>query len=107
ALSSPLLAGSQLLSKNSMATSRMGSPSTSGSQLSLFSEMTTAELGDNSIEESIDVRNDDTHTTGIQDPGTLEPPSADDGRATGQSQSASASGLRSSGVDGEPALRVD
>ncbi len=44
---------------------------------------------------------------GTQDPGTLEPPSAKDGRATGQRESASAGGLRSPGVDGEPAIRVD
>jgi hypothetical protein len=65
-----------------MATSRIENPSTTSVQLSLFSEMTIAELGDNLIEESIDDRNDYTHTTGTQDPGTLEPPSAEDGRAT-------------------------
>jgi hypothetical protein len=32
--------------------------------------------------ESIDDRNDYTHATGTQDPGTLETPSADDGRGS-------------------------
>ena len=50
-----------------MATkSRTGSQSTTSNQLSLFSEPTEAELVDNLIEESIDARNDDTHTTGTQ-----------------------------------------
>src|ERR1017187_8640431 len=82
-----------------MSTSRIGSPSPSSGQLSLFSEMTVAELGANLVEESIDDRNDYAHTTGTQDPGTLETPSADDGRETGQRESASAGGLRSAGVD--------
>ena len=91
-----------------MATkSRTGSQSTTSNQLSLFSEPTDAELVDNLIEESIDARNDDTHTTGTQDTGTLETPSSDDGRETGQWESTSAGGFRSTGVDGEPAIRVD
>src|ERR1035437_4474196 len=91
-----------------MATkSPTGSQPTSSAQLSLFSETTDAELGDNLIEESIDDRNDYTHTTWKPDPGTLETPPTDDGRGTGQRQSASAGDLRSAGVDGEPAVRVD
>ena len=67
-----------------MATkSRTGNQSTTSNQLSLFSELTDAELGDNLIEESIDDRNDYTHTAGTQDPGTLETPSPDDGREPG------------------------
>src|ERR1017187_3234585 len=91
-----------------MATnSRTGSQSPTSAQLSLFSETTDAELVDNLIEESIDDRNDYTHTTGTPDPGTLETPSAHDGREAGQRGSASTGGLRSTGVDGEPAIRVD
>src|ERR1039458_3383162 len=96
-----------------MATkSRIGSQSGTSNQLSLFSEVTDAELGDNLIEESVDARNDadrndHTHTTGAQDPGTLGTPSTDDGRETGQGESTSAGGFRSAGVDGEPAIRVD
>ena len=83
-----------------MATkSRTGIQSTTSNQLSLFSEPTEAELVDNLIEESIDARNDDTHTTGTQDTGTLETPSPDDGRGTGQGESTSAGGFRSTGVD--------
>ena len=91
-----------------MATkSRTGSQSATSNQLSLFSEPTEAELVDNLIEESIDARNDDTHTTGTQDTGTLETPSPDDGREAGQWESTSAGGFRSAGVDGESAIRVD
>src|ERR1039457_970259 len=90
-----------------MSTSRIRSPSTSSDPLSLFSEMTVAEVGDNLVEESIDDRSDYAHTTGAQDPGTLETPSADDGQETGHRESASVGGLRSAGVDGEPAIRVD
>src|ERR1035438_1927714 len=90
-----------------MSTSRIGSPSTSSDQLSLFSEMTIAEVGDNLVEESIDDRSDYAHTTGTQDPGTLETPSADDGRETGKRGPASAGGLRGPGANGEPAIRVD
>src|ERR1039458_3821200 len=91
-----------------MATnSRTGSQSTTSAQLSLFSETTDVELVDNSTEESIDDRNDYTHTTWQPDPGTLETPPTDDGRGTGQRQSASATDLRSAGVDGDPAVRVD
>src|ERR1700730_8587203 len=90
-----------------MSTSRIGSPSPSSGQLNLFSEIAVAELGDNLVEESIDDRSDYTHTTGTPDPGALETPSADDGREPGQGESASAGGLRSTGVDGEPAIRVD
>src|SRR5580700_10337115 len=90
-----------------MSTSRISSPSPSSGQLSLFSEIAIAEVGDNLVEDSIDDRNDYAHTTGTQDPGPLEMPSADDGRETGQRESASAGGLRSTGVDGEPAIRVD
>jgi N12 class adenine-specific DNA methylase len=91
-----------------MATkSRSGSQSTTNNQLSLFSEVTDAELGDNLIEESIDDRNDYTHIAGTKDPGTLETPSPDDGREPGKGESASASGFRSTGVNGEPAVRVD
>src|ERR1022692_2693178 len=90
-----------------MSTSRIGSPSPSSGQLNLFSEITVAELGDNLLEESIDDRSDYAHTTGTQDPGTLETPSAHDGRDAGQRESASTGGLRSTGVDGEPAIRVD
>ena len=43
----------------------------------------------------------------ISDPGTLETLSTDDGRSTEQSESASTGDLRSPGVDGGPALRVD
>src|ERR1022692_4356139 len=90
-----------------MSTSRISSPSPSSGQLSLFSEMPIAEVGDNLVEESIDDRSDYAHTTGTPDPGALETPSADDGREPGQGESASAGGLRSTGVDGEPATRVD
>jgi N12 class adenine-specific DNA methylase len=91
-----------------MATkSRTGNQFTISNQLSLFSELTDAELSDNLIEESIDDRNDYTHTTGTQDPGTLETPSPDDGREPGERESASAGGFRSAGVDGEPAIRID
>jgi N12 class adenine-specific DNA methylase len=84
------------------------SPTGSSNQLSLFSEPTDAELVDNLVEESIDARNgDDTHTIGTQNTGTLETPSSDDGRETGQWESTSAGGFRSAGVDGEPAIRVD
>jgi hypothetical protein len=48
-----------------------------------------------------------THPTGAQDPRILEPPPAEDGRATSQWESASKGGLRSTGIDGEPALRID
>ena len=91
-----------------MATkSRTGSQSTTGSQLSLFSETTDAELVDNLIEESIDARNDDTHTTWTPDPRTLATPPTDDGRESGQRQSTSTGDLRSPGIDGQPAIRVD
>src|ERR1700730_3410192 len=90
-----------------MPKSRTGSQSTNSRQLSLFSESTDAELDDNLLEESIDDRNDYTHTTGTQDPGTLETPSPDDGREPGERESASAGGFRSAGVDGEPTVRVD
>src|ERR1017187_6187246 len=96
-----------------MATkSRTGSQSGTSNQLSLFAEATDAELGDNLIEESVDARNDAdrndyTHTTGPQDPGTLATPSTDDGRETRQRESTSADGFRGAGVDGEPAIRVD
>jgi hypothetical protein len=91
-----------------MATkARTGDQFTISNQLSLFSEFADAELGDNLIGESIDDRNDYTHTTGTQDPGTLETPSPDDGRELGERESASTGGFRSTGVDGEPAIRVD
>src|ERR1700679_2326666 len=91
-----------------MATkSRTGSQSISSNQLSLFSEPTDPELVDNLIEESINARNDDTHITRTQDTGPLETPSPDDGRETGQWESTSAGGFRSTGVDGGPAIRVD
>src|SRR5580704_15656781 len=105
ALPSSTPAGDQLLSANSMANkSRTESQS---NQLSLFSDLTDAELSDNLVEESIDVRNDDTHTTGSQDSGSLDTLPANDGRDAGQRQSTSAGGFRGTGVDGEPALRVD
>ena len=66
-----------------MSKSRTGNLSTINNQLSLFAETTDAELVDNLIEESIDARNDDTHTTWTPDPGTLEKPPADDGRKPG------------------------
>src|SRR5208283_5385039 len=98
---------SQPLSANSMSTSPTARHSTANAQLSLFSELTDAELGDHLIGEPIDDRIDHTHTTGTQDPGTLEPPSSDDGRDVEQGESAPSGGLRSTGVDGEPAIRVD
>jgi N12 class adenine-specific DNA methylase len=87
--------------------SRTGSQSPTSNQLSLFSETTDPELADNLIEESIDDRNGYTHTSWTPDPGTLETPPGDDGREPGARESASAGGLRSAGVDGEPAIRVD
>src|SRR5579863_8654929 len=76
-------------------------------QLSLFAETTDAELVDNLIEESIDARNDDTHTSWTRDPRTLEKPSADDGRKPDQRESASTGGFRGTGVDWGSTVRID
>lgn len=65
------------------------------------------ESADNLIKDSLDDRNDHTDTAWTPDPGTLETLSTDDGRETGESKSASAGDLRSSGVDGKPAVRAD
>jgi hypothetical protein len=59
-----------------MATPRIENSPASSGQLSLFSEMTIAELGDNSTEESIDDRNDDTPHWGTR--------SSNTGAATGR-----------------------
>src|SRR5580658_6285695 len=90
-----------------MSKSRTGTLSTLSNQLSLFAETTDAELVDNLIEESIDARSDDTHTTWTPDPGTLEQPPAGDGRNPDQRESASTGGFRSTGVDWGSAVRVD
>jgi hypothetical protein len=84
-----------------------GTQSTTSNQLSLFSDATEAELGDNLIEESIDARNGYAHTTWAPDPGTLAPPSTEDGRETGARESASSGDLRSPGINGESAIRVN
>jgi len=52
-------------------------------QLSLFPELIENELVDNSTEESIDGRNDSPNPARTQDSGTLETPSAEDGRGAG------------------------
>src|ERR1019366_10687802 len=91
-----------------MATNlRPGAPSASDRQLSLFPDATGDELIDNSLEESINERRDYTHTAWAPDSGTLEAPPADDGRDAEQGESAPTGGLRSAGVDGEPAIRAD
>src|ERR1700722_14582592 len=90
-----------------MSTPRTRSLSVGTDQLSLFSEPTASEIDDNLVEESIDDRNDDTLATWLSDPGALETSQADDGREPGEGPSAPAGGFRGSGVDGEPALRVD
>ncbi len=75
-------------------------------QLSLFPD-SGAETTDNLIKESLDERNSYIDTARTPDPRTLETLSTDDGREAGESESASAGGLRSAGVNGKSALRVD
>src|SRR5436190_24210437 len=91
-----------------MATrSRPDNSSAAGHQLSLFSEITDAELVDNLKEESLNDRNGSAHTLGTSDPGSLEKPSAQDGRESGARQSPTTGDLRSAGVDGQSPLRAD
>jgi len=90
-----------------MSTPRTRSLPVGTDQLSLFAEPKASEIDDNLVEESIDDRNDDTLTTWLSDPGALETSQADDGREPGEGRSTPASGLRGSGADWEPAIRVD
>src|SRR6202789_3422774 len=76
-------------------------------QLNLFFDTNESEISDNLTEGHLDDRNDDAHTTRTSHPGALETLSADDGRETGSGESTPASGLRGTGADGGPTLRVD
>src|ERR1700722_18941056 len=76
-------------------------------QLSLFEDTSDTDLVDNSIEESVDERNQRIHPTRTSDPRTLEASSTGDGGGTGQSESASAGDLRGPGIDGESPVRVE
>ena len=87
--------------------SRIGSQSTGSNQLSLFSEISDSKPVDNLVKESPDDRNGYDDTARIPDPRALEMLSTDDGRATGQSESAPAGRLRSAGVDDQSVIRVD
>lgn len=89
-----------------MPTPRIRNPPGGADQLSLFSGPAASEIDDNLLEESIDDRND-TLTTWLSDPGALEASQADDGREPGEGGSPPAIGLRSSGANGESAVRVD
>lgn len=75
-------------------------------QLNLFFDPNESEIRDNLTEGRVDER-DDTHAAGISHPRTLEKVSTDDGREAQPGQSASASGLRSPGAYGGPAVRAD
>src|ERR1700733_5924999 len=92
-----------------MSKSRTGKESTNINQLSLFSEATeAAQLNpDNVILESIDGRNKRHDATGIQNPGTLEALSPNDGAGIREGESPAAGGLRSAGTDGESPLRTN
>src|ERR1700757_2435759 len=76
-------------------------------QLSLFSEITDAELVDNSKEVSLNDGNGSAHSLGTSDSGSLEKPSAEDGRESGARESTSTGDLRSAGVNGQSSVRAD
>jgi len=91
-----------------MATrSRPDNSSAAGHQLSLFSEPADAELVDNLKEESLNDRNGSAHSVGTSDSGSLEKPSAEDGRESGARESPSTGDLRSAGVNGQSPVRAD
>src|SRR5258707_8111802 len=89
------------------ARSRLDNSSVAGQQLSLFSETTDAELVDNLKEESLNDRNGSAHTLGTSDSGSLEKPSAQDGRESGARESPSTGDLRSAGANGQSPVRVN
>src|SRR5438045_6501177 len=90
-----------------MATRSRPENSSAAHQLSLFSETADAELADNLKEESLNERNGSAHTLGTSDSGSLEKPSAQDGRESGARESPSTGDLRSAGVNGQSPVRAD
>src|ERR1700758_1162930 len=89
------------------ARSRLDNSSTAGHQLSLFSETTDAEVVDNLKEESLNDRSGSAHSLGTSDFGSLEKPSAEDGRESGAREAPSTGDLRSAGVNGQSPVRAD
>jgi hypothetical protein len=76
-------------------------------QLSLFSDMTGAPPGDNLEKESINAGNGRPDATRTQGSEALEQVSTQNGRGADGPASTPASGLRGSGTDGQPVVRID
>jgi N12 class adenine-specific DNA methylase len=90
-----------------MAKSRFGIYPAETGQLSLFSDAPDVEILGNVETESRDDRNEHNDPTRTPDPRTLDAQPARDGSEVEPGEPTPASDIRGTGVDGEPAIRLD
>ena len=90
-----------------MAKSRFGSYPADIGQLSLFSDAPDVEILGNVETESRDDRNEHNDTTRTPDPRTLDALPTSDGSEVDSGEPTPTGDLRGTGVDGEPAIRLD